>query len=69
MKKLSSREIQILKYLVKGYTNIEIAENLSVSKDTVKAYLKQIYEKLEVSNRVCAAVKAISLNIVITNEI
>ena len=69
MKKLSAREMQILNCLVKGCTNNEIADKLSVSKDTVKAYLKQIYEKLEVSNRVCAAVKAVSLNIVKTSEI
>ena len=69
MKKLTPREMQVLKYLVKGLSNNEIASSLYLSIDTVKMYLKQIYEKLEVNNRVSAVVKAILYELVKKDEI
>ena len=64
MKPLTQREIEILAYLTDGMTNDAIAEALYVSKDTVKMYLKNIFHKLEVDNRVSAAVKAVRNNII-----
>lgn len=64
MKRLTQREYEALSLLVKGLSNEEIAEAMFVTKHTVKMYLKAIYEKLEVSNRVSAVVKALSLGLI-----
>ncbi len=50
-KKLSPREVEVLKLLVRGYTNKEIALALGISVKTVEAHRKRISEKLEVSSR------------------
>lgn len=48
---LTEKEIEILSYISKGYTNKEIAEKLVVSEFTVKNHLKSIFKKLKVSSR------------------
>lgn len=48
----SEREIEVLKLLEEGKTNVEISENLYISINTVKTHVKNIYKKLSVSNRV-----------------
>ncbi|MBV7272851.1 hypothetical protein I6U48_07985 [Clostridium sp. PL3] len=55
---LSVREIEVLKYLQKGLTNLEIAEALFVSVNTVKTHLLNIYTKLDVHSRTEALTKA-----------
>ena len=61
---LTEREKNVLFYLVKGFTNDEIADKLHVSVHTVKAHLEAIYEKMSVSNRVQAAMKAVALGLI-----
>jgi LuxR family maltose regulon positive regulatory protein len=48
---LTDRELSVLRHLPSMMTNIEIAAVLFVSVNTVKAHLKRIYLKLEVTNR------------------
>jgi RNA polymerase sigma factor (sigma-70 family) len=48
---LTSRETEVLRELVKGMTNREIAARLYISEYTVKNHLHSILEKLGVSNR------------------
>jgi len=60
---LSDREIQIMNLLVKRRTNAEIAQELTVSVNTVKSHLQHIYTKLDVHDRRAAAAKAESLNL------
>lgn len=48
---LSQREMEVLEKLAEGFTNAEIAAALSVSENTVRFHLKNIYEKLGVANR------------------
>lgn len=62
---LTSREKEILKLVIQGKNNSEIARELVVSTNTVKAHLSSIFHKLEVKDRVQAAVKAIKENIVL----
>lgn len=61
---LTEREIEVLKLLVKGKSNTEIAKDLIVSVHTAKAHVCSILQKLCVDDRVQAAVKAIKENII-----
>jgi DNA-binding NarL/FixJ family response regulator len=55
---LTEREKEILDYLAKGFLYKEIAEALSVSKETVKKHVHNIYDKLHVQNKTEALNKA-----------
>jgi len=55
---LSKRENEILGYLAKGYRYKAIAETLSISTETVRTHLRNIYEKLQVHSRSEAVFKA-----------
>jgi DNA-binding NarL/FixJ family response regulator len=55
---LSEREREVLSLLAIGLTNREIANELYLSVDTVKTYLRGLFRKLGVSNRTQAAVEA-----------
>lgn len=57
---LTSREIEVMENLKDGLTNEAIAENMGVTKDAVKLHLKNIFNKLEVNDRVSAVREAIS---------
>jgi DNA-binding NarL/FixJ family response regulator len=52
---LSAREIEVLGLLAQGLTNQQISRELTVSENTVRFHLKNIFEKLEVTNRTEAA--------------
>ena len=54
---LSRRENEVLQSLSKGSANKEIAEHLSITVETVRWHLKQIYQKLHVHGRTEAALK------------
>ena len=49
---VTTREKEVLKYLVEGKMNKEIADNLFISCETVKSHIKHIFRKLNVTNRV-----------------
>ena len=61
---LTEREQEVLKLLVKGKSNTEIAKELIVSVHTAKAHVCSILKKLCVDDRVQAAVKAIKEGLV-----
>jgi NarL family two-component system response regulator LiaR len=56
---LSSRELEILKLMVEGLSNPEIAAELYLSLSTVKTHIRSIMNKLAVNDRVQAAVVAL----------
>ena len=56
---LSDRELEVLRYIVEGYSNPEIAKALYLSEHTVKTYVRGIMNKLLVNDRVQAAVVAL----------
>jgi len=56
---LSDREIEVLKYATRGLSNQEIADELCLSLRTVQAHLGHIFNKLQVSSRTEAVVRAL----------
>jgi DNA-binding NarL/FixJ family response regulator len=58
---LSGREMDVLRLVAKGYANKEIASALQLSLETVRSYLKSVYDKLQVKSRTEAAVKFLSM--------
>jgi DNA-binding NarL/FixJ family response regulator len=48
---LSAREAEVLELICAGLSNLEIAERLFVSVNSVKTYVRQIYQKVGVSRR------------------
>jgi NarL family two-component system response regulator LiaR len=61
---LTEREREVLKLMVEGLNNAEIAERLVVSLSTVKYHISNILTKLGVDNRVAAVTKALQRKLV-----
>lgn len=61
---LSQREMEVLKLMVEGYSNPEIAAALYLSPNTVKTHIRGIMNKLAVDDRVQAAVVALRAGLV-----
>lgn len=55
---LTPRELQVVRLIVIGYSNSQIAEALYIAFSTAKAHVQSILDKLGVKNRVQAAVVA-----------
>ncbi|MFN3547503.1 MAG: response regulator [Mesorhizobium sp.] len=55
---LTSREEQILRLVAKGLSNKEVGRTLNLQEKTVKHYMTNILQKLQVRNRVEATIKA-----------
>ena len=64
---LSDRESEVLALIARGLTNAEIADELYLSVETVKTYVKRLYAKLDVHNRAQAAVAASSQQLIPPN--
>lgn len=65
---LSKRQLEVLKLLVPGYSNQQIAEVLFISESTVKTHLNTIFQTLQVSNRVSCLQRARELGLVGESE-
>lgn len=63
-KELTEREYEVLKLLITGKSNTEIAKELHISVHTAKAHVCSILQKMEVEDRVQAAVKAVRKGLV-----
>jgi LuxR family maltose regulon positive regulatory protein len=61
--RLSQRELEVLRLIIDGSTNQEIAHELVLTVNTVKRHISNIFRKLEVSNRAQAIAQARKLNI------
>ena len=57
---LTERELEVVAEVVAGCTNKEIAEKFSISEDTVKHHLSNIFDKLGVSTRLELALFAVN---------
>jgi DNA-binding NarL/FixJ family response regulator len=61
---LTKREKEVLKYLAEGLSYKMIAARCSLTFETVKTYIKRIYEKLQVASNTEAVAKAISESLI-----
>ena len=61
---LSEREIQVLKLIANGQDNAQIAAELHISPKTVKNHISNILMKLQIENRIQAAVYAVRSGLV-----
>ena len=58
---LSDRELEAINMVARGKSNLEVAGEMDVSVNTVNTLLRRIFEKLEVSDRVSAVMRAFAL--------
>ena len=63
MKNLTEKEKLVLERIVEGKSNKEIANDLSVSENTIKVEIRFLFSKLGVKNRTQAAVSAVRNNL------
>jgi DNA-binding NarL/FixJ family response regulator len=61
---LTPREVEVLELLARGLDNHQIAETLFLSQHTVKNHVSSILTKLQVENRIQAAVRAVRSGLV-----
>ena len=61
---LTQREYEVLKLVVDGQSNSQIAKTLTISEHTAKAHVCNIIQKLVVDDRTQAAVKALKEGLV-----
>jgi NarL family two-component system response regulator LiaR len=66
---LTKRELEVLKLVALGWSNKQIAVRLVVSEVTVRYHISSILEKLDLTNRIQAAVYAVQKGLVIEEEI
>lgn len=57
LEKLTPREKEILAQLAQGFLYKEIGDNFGISMDTVRTYIRKIYDKLQVHSRTAAMIK------------
>jgi DNA-binding NarL/FixJ family response regulator len=57
---LTPRELEIVPLVVAGYSNPDIAQRCSISEQTVKHHMSNIFDKLGVSNRLELALFAVN---------
>jgi two-component system, NarL family, response regulator DegU len=60
---ISKRELEVLKLVAEGNSNIEISKVLFISDKTVKAHMRSIFKKLEVTDRAQAVATAIRMGL------
>lgn len=57
LKLMTERELEVCRLLAEGYTNSQIANQLSLSVGTIKNYVSVIYEKMGLNDRTAVALK------------
>lgn len=61
---LSAREREVLEWIARGKSNPDIAEILQISPVTIATYVKRLFLKLDVRDRVGASIKALRLGLI-----
>lgn len=57
---LTAREVEVLRCIASGFSNVEIATTLNVSINSIKSYIKSCYRKIEVDTRSKAVLWALT---------
>jgi LuxR family maltose regulon positive regulatory protein len=60
---ISERELDVLRLILSGLSNQEIADKLFVSQNTIKTHIRHLYRKLNASNRAQAIARAHQLEL------
>lgn len=68
LNELSNREVEVLKLVAKGFSNKDIAADLSISERTVKNHLSSVFRKIDCYDRTQAAVFCIRNGLVSVHE-
>lgn len=68
LNRLTDREKEVLQWIAKGLSNRIIAEALHLSEGTVKIHVKNIFNKLNVSNRTEAAILAAQMEFDVSDD-
>jgi LuxR family maltose regulon positive regulatory protein len=66
---LSPREAEVLRLVAQGQSNKRIAAVMSVSPETVKSYIKNVFLKLGVDNRMRAVTEGRRLKLLVGMEL
>ncbi|MGD0590285.1 MAG: response regulator transcription factor [Bacteroidota bacterium] len=61
---LSAREREVIRWITQGLNSAEVAQQLSITYNTVETHIKNIFHKLNVSNRHAMVAKAIKERLV-----
>jgi DNA-binding NarL/FixJ family response regulator len=61
---LSAREREVIRWITQGLSSAEVAEQLSITYNTVETHIKNVFHKLNVSNRHAMVAKAIKERLV-----
>ncbi len=61
---LSEREREVLQWAGAGKSNVDIADIMMISEHTVNTYMRRSFHKLDVSTRIAAVVRALSLGLI-----
>lgn len=61
---LSNRELEILQHISEGLSNLQIAETLFVSENTIKKHISNLFIKMDVARRTEAVKKAKDLGLI-----
>lgn len=62
--RLSTRELEVLRLVARGFSNKRIAHELNIAEDTAKNHVKNILKKLDADDRTQAATEAIQRGII-----
>lgn len=64
---LTSREVDVLRLLARGFRYAEIALHLGITRNTTAGHLKHAYRKLEVRSGPAAVMRAVELDLLDKN--
>lgn len=67
--RLSERETEILRLIAQGLRNKEVGAQLKIAEDTVKAHIRNIFDKLNVNDRTLAVTVALQRGIIHLNQL
>ena len=65
---LSNRELDVMTWMCAGKSNPVIAQLLGISRSSVDVYVRRIFQKLDVSDRTAACLRAFSLGLTVTSD-